>query len=258
MPVTRARTASRCSTGRSRPWEVFCYEFTLHDLRSGELVLGPSPVPFGVSDFALSRDGRWVAVVGAELGEVAWLNTSTMQAHVAPDLLRGDDMERWDGGPLDMGSALFTKDGTLVATDRGGNVRAIDPNLACADRVAVVPAGFAQTNLELAGTTLVMSGDRGIAAVDLTMAVVWTQPTEESSRRCAALALSEYTGLAYCGTAAGVVEARDLGTGEPTGETFAAHQGIGGLAVVDAGRELVVFAAHGPVISRWRLDGTGQ
>jgi len=240
------------------PWEVFCFEFTVFDLRSGEAVLGPGPVPFGVSDFTISHDGAWVAVVGAEPGEIAWLNTDTLEAQFAPEVEGGDDVERWDGGPLDGGSALFTADGTLVATDRGGNVRVLDPNLTDAERAAVVPAGFAQTNLERAGTTLVMSGDRGVAAVDLTtMAVVWTQPTAEPSRRCSTLALSEYTAMAYCGSAAGVVEVRDLRTGDLTGETFPAPHGVGGLAVVDEGRELVVFAANGPVISRWRLDGTG-
>lgn len=240
------------------PWEVFCFEFTVFDLRSGEAVLGPGPVPFGVSDFTISHDGAWVAVVGAEPGEIAWLNTDTLEAQFAPEVEGGDDVERWDGGPLDGGSALFSADGTLVATDRGGNVRVLDPNLTDAERAAVVPAGFAQTNLERAGTTLVMSGDRGVAAVDLTtMAVVWTQPTAEPSRRCSTLALSEYTAMAYCGSAAGVVEVRDLRTGDLTGETFPAPHGVGGLAVVDEGRELVVFAANGPVISRWRLDGTG-
>lgn len=235
-----------------------CARLAVFDLRTGDAIIRGLVVPFGVSDLALNSDGSLVAAAASEDGRVAWWTTSAGEAHDAPGLLAGDPFESGEGEfPWDTGSVLFAGDGTFVATDRGGSVRAIDTTGAVPDRLAVVPAGFAQTALELDGTTLVMSGHRGIAAVDLTtMAVLWTQPTEEPER-CAALALSAYTRLAYCGTPAGVVEVRDLTTGELTGETIATEHGVdGGLAVVDDGRELAAFGNR-PVISRWRLDGNG-
>ena len=56
----------------------------------------------------------------------------------------------------------------------------------------------------------------------------------------------------------GRLEERDLATGLPTGVVFDPQQGTAGdVAVTADERELVIFSHNAPVISHWRLDGTG-
>lgn len=236
----------------------YCVELTVLDLRTGETALEGVFAPFALSDVALNHDGSILAAAASPHGRITWWRIPDGSRNDVPGLLTDDAVEQWRGGPFDTGSVLFGPDGTLFMTDRAGNVRAVDLHDADLARIAAVPAGFAQTNLELVGTTLVTSGHLGIAAIDTTtMAVLWTQAAAGSGT-CTALAASALAGRLYCGTPAGVVEVRDLVTGERTGEPISARRGgVSGLAVIADGRELVVFGDSVPVISRWRLDGSG-
>ena len=62
----------------------------------------------------------------------------------------------------------------------------------------------------------------------------------------------------YCGNHFGVIEDRDLATGQRTGVTLDPQLGsVGDLVTTSDGTAMISFGANAPVVSQWRLDGNG-
>ncbi len=241
-----------------------CGYVTVLDITSGDVLLGPTATPFSTSDIALSPDGALLALTGGPDAAVEWFRTSD---GAAVGSLPGVT-EPGTGGTrrfdllYDTGAVAFGGDGTLYASARNGLIRSVDPYDAQPIRTATVPPGFAQSMLIPVSERVLLTGGRdGISAVDPTsMAVLWSTSTAtgQHPEGCPWLTASAQTGRVYCGSYFGVIEERDLETGQPTGmRRDAQHGNVGDLAVTGDDRELVAFGAQESVVSRWRLDGTG-
>jgi WD40 repeat protein len=125
-----------------------------------------------------------------------------------------------------------------------------------------VPALSSESHLATTPDGLLVAGGRdAIVAVDLaSMTQRWAMDTRGSAHpeNCPWLAVAPSSGRLYCGDYYGVIHERDLATGVPTGVLLDPQNGsVGRLAVSSDGRELVAFGAEAPVVSRWRLDGSG-
>jgi WD40 repeat protein len=92
------------------------------------------------------------------------------------------------------------------------------------------------------------------------MTPLWSIDTRGGAHpeTCPWLTVAPLTSRLYCGGYYGVIHERDLASGQPTGVLLDPQNGsVGRLAVSSDGRDLVAFGADAPVISRWRLDGSG-
>jgi WD40 repeat protein len=108
---------------------------------------------------------------------------------------------------------------------------------------------------------LVAGGDHALVSVDTTTGTTrWSVDirTGTHPEQCPWMAVAAEVDRLYCGNYFGLMEERDLTTGQRTGVRFDPQLGsVGDLAVTPDGGELVAFAVQAPVISHWRLDGSG-
>ena len=108
---------------------------------------------------------------------------------------------------------------------------------------------------------LVAAGDEAIVVFDTTTAAaLWTVDLREGihPEPCPSLAVAPTAERLYCGNHFGVIEARDLATGQRTGVTLDPQLGsVGDLVTTSDGTSLIAFGAGAPVVSQWRLDGNG-
>jgi WD40 repeat protein len=120
------------------------------------------------------------------------------------------------------------------------------------------------SNLNLVVTPdglLVGNGRSAIVAIETsTGATRWSEDIYDPvlwARACSSLAVAPTAQRLYCANTLGQIIERELTTGHPTGVSFDTQLGwIGDVATASDGRELVAFGGA-PVISRWRLDGSG-
>ena len=241
---------------------------TVYELASGRLVFGPVTAPFVAGDVAINADGSLVAVAGGESGDLALYRVADAQlAGVVPGLGRpeGVNVERATA------AVDFGPDGRLYHGSMAGPIRVIDPaTLQVGD---TYQASLLSSNNQLLVTDsglLIAAGDQAAVAIDTsTAATRWTIGRQRGSNACSAIAVAETSGRFYCRNIFGAeirgnigrmgrLEERDLATGLSTGVVIDPQQGtVGDLAITSDERELVTFSHNAPVISRWRLDGTG-
>jgi outer membrane protein assembly factor BamB len=236
-----------------------CATLLVYEVASGERVLGPMTPPVGPGDLALSADGSLVAVAGGYDGKVVVYRTDTAERVGALAGLPRPDTAQ---SRVDTAAVVFGPDGRLYVGSMAGPVRVVDP--ASMTVLASFDAPLLSTHNHLTvtgGGLLVGGGDANVVAIDTgTGTLRWTADVTVAGDPfpCPFFAVSEPIGRFYCGDFGGVLAERDLATGERTGVRLDPQLGsVGHLAVRADGRELVVFGDGVPVVTRWRLDGSG-
>ena len=170
-------------------------------------------------------------------------------------------MERAPSAPAPR--SLFGPDGAIYLGSLQGTIRVVDPGTVQVVRTVGGPPLSSNVNLALtADGLLVGTGRAAIVAIETsTGATRWTadiyNETGADPYPCLALAVAPVAERFYCGNAWGLFVERDLATGLDTGVRFDTQLGVpSNLAIASDGRELVAFGRL-PVVSRWRLDGSG-
>jgi DNA-binding SARP family transcriptional activator/WD40 repeat protein len=238
-----------------------CAAFSVHALDTGRPVLGPVTPPFGLGDVTINHDGSLLAVSGGYDGDVALYRTADGRLiGTVPGIPRPDDAVM--AGVTYTAALAFAPDGRLVIGSTAGPIRVVDPSTADVVATFDAPPRSSNVNLVVLPSGVVLAaGDTTLVAVDLSAGgTLWTADGRTGSdfEPCTGLAPAEGTGRFYCGSWTGVIEERDLATGQRTGMRREAQLGgLSDLAITPDGRELVVFGAAAPVISRWRVDGSG-
>jgi DNA-binding SARP family transcriptional activator/WD40 repeat protein len=241
---------------------------SVYQVQTRRRVFGPLRIPFPAGDVALNTDGTLVAVAGGPRGDLAVYRRADGQlVGTLPGLGRphGVNLTRTTaavtfgpGGNLYLGSAL-------------GPIRDVDPTTMRLIDAYTAPPLSSHNQLLITPTgVLIAAGDEAAVAIDTTTGVTrWTIKRQRGSNACSAIAVSVGTGRLYCLSVlstgsqgnlgrVGRLEERDLATGLPTGVILDPQQGtVGDIAVTADGRQLVTFSHNAPVLTRWRLDGTG-
>ena len=256
----------------SRPWDVStcadaCGVVSVHDIETGATVFGPLDLPEAPSGVALDEAGSVLVVVGGSDGAVTWWDTRRDDGEPLgslPGMPPGDEVSpaRFDGRSS-TGAVAFLPDGRLVSSGAAGVLRAVDPHDDGSPTALEVPGLHAQSWLLPLpdGRRLLSAGTQGLVLVDtLDWRVVWSVDTRagQHPENCPWPAIDPARDGVWCGSYYGVLAERDLADGGLTGRTLDMGFGsVGSLAVVAEGDELVAFGADSPVVSRWRLDGSG-
>ncbi|CAI3791394.1 hypothetical protein NKCBBBOE_00279 [Pseudarthrobacter sp. MM222] len=231
-----------------------CTLVSAFDLPKGTRVLPPTAVNATVDDLVVDSTGAFAALADAGTGSVSILDLSNgllsgrIENQTGPDIPRNV-------------SIAFSASGKLVIGSSGGLLRIADPATGNVASEVQAPPGMVGVRLVDAGGGLVVgAGNDGLAAVDLKESrVVWsTGFTSSHPEPCPWLAASVASGAAYCGDRFGKIEERSMIDGGLTGKRFDPQRGdVGELMVSADGRTLVAVGASEPVITRWRLDGSG-
>lgn len=236
-----------------------CTAFSVYDVTSGRRVLGPVTPPFAPGDVAINADGSLVAVAGGFDGKVAVYRTSDgEQLGALPGLPRPAD-----SGPLrDTATVTFGPDGRLYAGSLGGPIRAVEPDTLEVVEEYNAPPLAAHSNLVATPDGLVVgSGDDNIVAIDTSTGTRrWTVEIDKDNTvsPCQFLGVAASTERLYCGDPLGILEERELATGQRTGQRLDPQLGaVGDLAVDAETGDMLAFGQDVPVVSRWRLDGGG-
>lgn len=235
--------------------ELACATITTYDVASGAVVGSPAVLPWQSGEVALSPDGTTTAVTKGADGTTVLLGARDSRVIGVVPPLDAPPTRDWGSGAL-----AFGPDGTLYVGSNAGQVRAVDPSTATVVRTYDVPELSTNVTLVVAGDVLVGVGHQHIVSVDIaTGAQRWTVAISGSRQSpCPWFAVSAAAGRIWCGTFHGVIEERSLATGERTGVTRESGLGnVGWMQVTPDGRELVDFGVTSPVITRWRLDGSG-
>jgi DNA-binding SARP family transcriptional activator/outer membrane protein assembly factor BamB len=224
---------------------------TVDRLDRSARLLGPLSVPKGGA-LALSPDGALVAT-SERPGAVTVRRVSD-----ATVLGRLPALDEDPNGAAGLG---FTTTGTLVVGSRSGLVRVVETTDLTVRAQVQLPQDAADLHIVPVSDTLVVTaGSRRLAAFDpSTGEVRWRVDLRSSGLEpCRNVVVAGQAERLYCGDLFGVIQERDLTTGGLTGRRFDVQRNdVGDLALADAERELVAFGAFDPVISRWRLDGSG-
>ena len=236
-----------------------CGAFSVYDVTTGRRVMGPVVPPFGLGDAAISADGALVAVAGGFDGDLA------VYRAVDGELIgTAAGLPRPDGVTLtrDTAAVAFGANGRLYLGSMAGPVRVFEAATVQERRTMDAPRMTSHNHLILASDgRLITAGDEGIAVFDTATGTTrWIVDLREGihPEPCPWFAVSEEAERLYCGNYFGVIEERDLTTGERTGVTLDPQLGsVGDLATTSDGSALIAFGANAPVVSQWRLDGSG-
>ena len=226
-----------------------CHTLVVYDLATHEHVGAPIDVPFRATDVAISHDGSLVAASGGEdeRWDVAtWGATSGRQvAHAR----RGASAVAFGAGDI---AYLGTSEGPVQEVD----ARTLDVR-----RVLTAPRGFTGARLLKVDGVLFAAGNSGQAAFDLRAGRRrWPIGADrvQAMHGCRSLAVSSRLQSVYCGLVTGLVEERNLRTGELTGRVrFDPQFGRGGDLVLDrtasGAQVLLEVSAEKPYYARWQL-----
>jgi DNA-binding SARP family transcriptional activator/WD40 repeat protein len=240
-----------------------CVSFSVYEIARGRRVLGPITPSFGAGDVAINADGSLVTVAGGYDGELAVYRTADGELlGTLAGLPRPDDLPSDPWVKRSTAAVVFGADGMIYLGSLQGPIRVVDP--ASLQVARTIEAPQLSSNLNLVATPdglLVGNGRAAIVAVETsTGATRWSADIYDPTlwaRACGSLAIAPVSQRLYCGNTLGQIVERELATGQPTGVSFDTQLGwIGDVATASDGRELVAFGGA-PVISRWRLDGSG-
>jgi WD40 repeat protein len=236
-----------------------CAAFSVYEIASGRRTLGPVSTPFGPGDIAINADGSLIAVAGGFDGDVAVYRTSDgRQLGVAQGVPRPEGVE-W---VRDTAAVAFGPDRRLYLGSMAGPIRELDTVTLDVMRTLDAPPQSSNNHLvTTASGVIVGGGPHALVEIDTGTGMVrWTADLRTGIHPdpCPWLAVAEAAGTLYCGNYYGVIDERDLATGQNTDVVFDPQLGsVGDLAVTDRG-ELVAFGDEYPAVSRWRLDGGGM
>ena len=104
--------------------------------------------------------------------------------------------------------------------------------------------------------SVIGNGFEGVFLLDVdTASIEWMHP--DSSLSCVLAAVVVERGAFYCADFFGRLVERDLAEGNPQRTLEGQNGHSGQLWSAHGGTELVAFGGEVPVVSRWRLDGSG-
>jgi DNA-binding SARP family transcriptional activator/tRNA A-37 threonylcarbamoyl transferase component Bud32/WD40 repeat protein len=224
---------------------------------SGELATRPIDLGGFAETAALSADGDTLFASMLADGSVrAFDTTSGAMRGVVPSPDTEIDPARRFGHGAGLAAA---GDGTVVLGSAAGIVRVVDAaTLEVVATVRVTPDVTHSLRYvgDGDGESVVGSGPSGVVRIDLTSGdVVWQVADEPEN--CWNLGVVTEAGAVFCGDHYGRIDVRDLATGTVR-TTFDGQNGnTGTLWPAAGGTELVSFSNNAPVVSRWRLDGSG-
>ncbi len=232
-----------------------CSSLVVHDVDSGERVLGPLELPFSGADLALSDYGEMVAVTGGYDGDLVTYDVVTGHrlAHL-DGLPRPRGVELW----RDTAAVAFNPAGDVYLGSMSGPVREVDGRTGQVRRTFAAPRLSSHVGvLVTLNNVLVTAGDEALVAIDLASGRrLWAADLRSAafSEPCPFFAVVEEVERIYCGNYFGPIEERDLATGQLTGVRLDPQ--LGSVGDLVATHDLVGFAAGEAAYTRWRIDGT--
>ena len=245
-----------------------CSSLVVHDVATGERLLGPVEVPFSGEDLAISDYGDLVAVTGGYDGDLATYDVDTGRR-----LGRLAGLPRPGGIELsrDTAAVAFDRSGTVYLGSMAGPIRQVDPRTLEVVRTFGAPRLSSHVRLVVTVTAasgdlnnlLVAAGDEALLAVDLASGRRrWVADLRDElfPEPCPFFAVTEGVSRVYCGNRFGQLEERDLATGQQTGLRLDPQLGsLGDLVGGEAsggGVGLMGFAAGEAAYYRWSFDGS--
>jgi DNA-binding SARP family transcriptional activator/WD40 repeat protein/tRNA A-37 threonylcarbamoyl transferase component Bud32 len=242
------------------------------DTRSATLSFPPVVVDGVVWSAAFTPSSTGVALAIGEEARLVVLDGSTGE-HVAsiagvqlPE--RGGEigMEPQVGtvGPVRRPPGVAVAGDELLLGAADGTLRVFDALTFELRRTLALTADTLTSLRPLDDGTAVTAGRRGVTRIDLARGVVrWHHEQGlsavgdvASGATCAHLAVIEQRGAFYCGNAYGRLAEHDLDSGFLIRVLDAQNGNSGSLWTRDD-TELISFGDNEPVVSRWRLDGSG-
>ncbi len=234
-----------------------CALLSVYDIESGRLLLGPIVPPLGPGDVDLNGDGSLVAVAGGFDGDVAVYRVDDgTPLGVVRRAPRPEEVQLH----VDTASVAFGPDGRLYAGSLAGPIDVIDPTTVTVVDQFDAPQSYSHSHIVVGADGVVLAeGDEGIVAVDSKAGSTrWEAALPAANATpCAVITMASLRGTFFCANNYGKIDERDLASGRTTGRQLDTLGSISQLAVTDDGRELLAFGEDIPVLSRWRLDGTG-
>jgi DNA-binding SARP family transcriptional activator/tRNA A-37 threonylcarbamoyl transferase component Bud32/WD40 repeat protein len=226
----------------------------IYDAISGGLATAPIDVGGFAETAALSASGDTLFVSLLADGSVRAFDTASgaLRGELPPP--GGTDSDVRFGFGVGLAAA---GDDTVVVGSAAGVVRVVDT--ATLDVVATIDVGPNVTHSLRGvgdGASIVGSGPNGAVRFDLTPGDVAWQVDDEPEN-CWNLGVVAEADVVFCGDHYGRIDVRDLATGTVRTTLDGQHGNTGTLWPATGGTELVSFANNAPVVSRWRLDGSG-
>ena len=229
----------------------------LFDLDRQDLQFAPVNLEGAVTSAAFLPDGG-IALATGEDGHVVVIDGSTgALVGEIPGLDVEPDVIVFTAAPvqsLRRGSGVAVAGDTMLVSASNGTVRVVGlPGLEVRSTLAL-PAETT-SNLVPVGNTLIASGRGGVSRVNLDDgSPIWAIAEEDG---CTRLLVVPERGSVYCGGSYGRIDELDIETGNLQ-RRLDAQGGIrASLWTTDDGSELVRFDDSNPVVSRWRIDGSG-
>ena len=137
-----------------------CSSLVVHDVDSGERVLGPLRLPFSGGDVAISDYGEVVAVTGGYDGDLVTYDVATGRR-----LARLDGLPRPDGVGLwrDTAAVTFNAAGDVYLGSMSGPVREVDARTGQVRRTFAAPRLSSHVSVLVKDNVLVTAGDEALA-----------------------------------------------------------------------------------------------
>ncbi len=217
-----------------------------------------------VDAVAFSTQGNRLAVTIGEAAELVVLDATTgVELERVPGLAPFDPasvfvrVSNLDDALSLQGpsSGLTSTDAELVVGSIDGSIRLFDVDTATLEATIEAPPHTVSELHNVGDGTIVGAGRAGLVRVDLARrTLIWTHAELESCRNLTVVASQ---GTFYCGDPFGRLVERDLASGLPRRRLDAQNGSSGELWPARGDTELVAFGVHEPVVTRWRLDGSG-
>lgn len=232
-------------------------DLVVFDLERGERIAGPTRIQAGTGALAVNADGSTLAIADARDGAVTLVSTSD-------GMMRGIV----DETPVALDRNTYAAALAFNALDRllvgrlDDRVDVIDVQSTTISASMSVPASSAHVAMAVAESGVVIaSGDRQLIAFDPDRKqVLWSSDLARSNPGvCNWLAVSDVTQRVYCGSLFGRISVFDLADGAALpDEGLGPLDGeVGTIDVSADGTELTTISGSRPIISRWRVDGSG-
>jgi DNA-binding SARP family transcriptional activator/WD40 repeat protein len=225
------------------------------DVQTGNLVFDPVVVDDAVTSMVFLPDGR-IALGMGEDGRLAVIDGSTgdVVGEVSGVAIEPDEVI-WATEPsLRRPTALALSGEELLVGAADGTLRLLDAESLETRNTLLLEEQTLSNLWPLGDGTVVTSGRFGLARVDLDRGT--NRWAHAGLNRCIDLHVVEAQGVLYCGDPYGRLDEIDL-EGAVLRRLDLQNGGSGSLWTARGGTELVAFGSSEPVVSRWRLDGSG-
>ena len=235
---------------RSSPGGKLTTTIGIYDTSTGALRFTPAVMDGAITGATFTTDASVLAVSLFPDGRLLAFDSATgvQVAATAPGVPPLDNEPEVSG-------VLAVGDEVILGSAYDGTLRVFDATTFQLRRTITLRPKTVSYLGDAGDGTIVTSGSEGLARVDLASgAVLWQH---DENQVCFHLTVVAARDRFYCGNVFGRLEERDLATGSVPRRLDAQNGGSGVLWPARGGRELVSFGANEPVVSRWRLDGSG-